>query len=228
MNELTTWNYENTEIRTIEKDGETWWALVDICNVLELTNSRMVAERLDEDERRKFNLPRQGETWFMSESGLYSVILRSDKPQAKPFRRWVTHEVLPEIRKTGSYNSSTLNIDVDNYIYHTCKALGIHTPVPSSDLICLADKPNDYYTLKIWDALRSIYGYAPHKDDIVIDNATQLKTVLYLKFHIGRFHNSHCFEAKFQKRGTKWKLSNFTHHALTKTGTYYIDKNRNQ
>ena len=101
MNELTTWNYENTEIRTIEKDGETWWALVDICNVLELTNSRMVAERLDEDERRKFNLPRQGETWFMSESGLYSVILRSDKPQAKPFRRWITHEVIPAIRRTG-------------------------------------------------------------------------------------------------------------------------------
>ena len=103
MNDIISLSYNGSNIRTAEKDGQLWWVLADVCNVLELSNPRVVADRLDEDERRKFDLPRQGETWFINESGLYSVILRSDKPQAKPFRRWVTHEVLPQIRQNGCY-----------------------------------------------------------------------------------------------------------------------------
>lgn len=68
-----------------------------------MSNSRIVADRLDEDERRKLDLPRQGETWFVTESGLYAVVIRSDKPSAKKFRKWVTSEVLPSIRKHGVY-----------------------------------------------------------------------------------------------------------------------------
>ena len=105
MNKIEIWKYNDTSIRTIEFGNEIWWVLSDICEILQLSNSRVVAERVDEDERCKFDLPRQGETWFINESGLYSVILRSDKPQAKPFKRWVTHEVLPSIRKTGSYTA---------------------------------------------------------------------------------------------------------------------------
>jgi phage antirepressor YoqD-like protein len=63
----------------------------------------MIADRLDEDERAKFNLGRQGETNIVNESGLYNVILRSDKEEAKPFRKWVTSDVLPSIRKHGAY-----------------------------------------------------------------------------------------------------------------------------
>lgn len=103
MNALKSWDYDSHEIRTIEKDGAPWWVLSDVCKVLELSNSRIVADRLDEDERCKFDLPRQGATWIINESGLYSVILRSDKPQAKPFRKWVTSEVLPTIRRHGAY-----------------------------------------------------------------------------------------------------------------------------
>lgn len=104
MNELQIFNSsEFGEIRTVTKDGEPMFCLADICKALELTNSRVVADRLEEDERCKLNLPRQGETWFITESGLYAVILRSDKPNAKQFRKWVTGEVLPSIRKTGSY-----------------------------------------------------------------------------------------------------------------------------
>lgn len=76
--------------------------------MLSLSNPRSVADRLDEDERRKLDLPRQGETWFINESGLYSVILRSDKKEAKPFRKWVTSQVLPAIRKTGQYSTKAL------------------------------------------------------------------------------------------------------------------------
>ena len=91
------------KIRMVMVDDEPMFCLIDVCRALEMSNSRIVADRLDEDERRKLNLPRQGETWFVTESGLYAVIVRSDKPNAKKFRKWVTSEVLPTIRKTGGY-----------------------------------------------------------------------------------------------------------------------------
>ena len=106
MNSLQVFSYQNSTVRTVEKGGEPWFVLADVCRVLELTNARSVAERLDQDERCKFDLPRQGSTWAINESGLYNVILRSDKPEARPFRKWVTSEVLPAIRRTGRYNAS--------------------------------------------------------------------------------------------------------------------------
>lgn len=106
-NNLQTWNYENSEIRTVEKDGEPWWVLADVCKVLELTTPSRVAERLEKDEvSQTHTIDRMGRTQkstIINESGLYAVILRSDKPQAKPFRKWVTNEVLPSIRKHGAY-----------------------------------------------------------------------------------------------------------------------------
>lgn len=104
MNELRTWTFSGSEVRTVEVNGEPWWVLSDVCKVLELSNPTVVASRLEDDERSKFDLGRQGDATIINESGLYSVILRSDKPQAKPFRKWVTSEVLPSIRKTGSYS----------------------------------------------------------------------------------------------------------------------------
>lgn len=106
MNELQVFRYEGKQVRTVEKDGETWWVLKDVCEVLQIKNPTDVWKRLDEDERARFNLGRQGEGTIINESGLYHVILRSDKPQAKPFRRWVTKEVLPEIRRKGSYGKN--------------------------------------------------------------------------------------------------------------------------
>lgn len=107
MNELQVFQYNSMEVRTIRKDGEPWFVLPDICRVLDLSNPTVVADRLDEDERNQIpvtdSLGRQQETTIISESGLYAVILRSDKPEAKPFRKWVTSEVLPSIRKNGGY-----------------------------------------------------------------------------------------------------------------------------
>lgn len=108
MNELQTFDYNGLQVRTVEKDGETWWVLSDVCRVLELSDTRRTAERLDEDELTRLRLHSGGqsrEMYAINESGLYNVILRSDKPQAKPFRKWVTSEVLPTIRKTGQYNA---------------------------------------------------------------------------------------------------------------------------
>lgn len=91
------------KIRTIIIDGEPWFVTSDVCNILGTTNPTMAMEGLEDFERAKFNLGRQGEANIISESGFYSLVLRSRKPIAKPFRIWVTSEVLPSIRKTGGY-----------------------------------------------------------------------------------------------------------------------------
>ena len=107
MNEITSWNYESSEIRTVQVNGEPWFVLADVCKVLELSSPHKVADRLENDERNQIpvtdSLGRYQNTAIINESGLYTVILRSDKPQAKPFRKWVTSEVLPSIRKHGAY-----------------------------------------------------------------------------------------------------------------------------
>ncbi|MDD2956677.1 MAG: BRO family protein [Oscillospiraceae bacterium] len=106
MNELKVFRYEENDVRTVEKDGEPWFVLKDVCQVLGISKYRGAAERLDPDEREPVRVDTPGgpqEMTCVNESGLYSVILRSDKPEAKPFRRWVTSEVLPSIRKHGGY-----------------------------------------------------------------------------------------------------------------------------
>ena len=92
------------QIRMAMVDGEPMFCLIDVCRALEIKNATDVAKRLDEDELTRLNLGgRAGESNFITESGLYAVIVRSDKPNAKKFRKWVTSEVLPTIRKTGGY-----------------------------------------------------------------------------------------------------------------------------
>lgn len=106
MNNLQVFNYNGNEVRTIQKDGETWWVLKDVCGILGISKYRDTASRLDEDERGSVRVDTPGgeqEMTVINESGLYNVILRSDKPEAKPFRKWVTSEVLPSIRKHGAY-----------------------------------------------------------------------------------------------------------------------------
>lgn len=106
MNEMQTFVYSGAEVRTVQKDGAPWFVLKDVCGVLGMSNSRVVADRLDNDEKgvsQIYTLGGVQEMTCISESGLYNVILRSDKPEAKPFRKWVTAEVLPAIRRSGGY-----------------------------------------------------------------------------------------------------------------------------
>ena len=109
MNDLQIFNYGAVPVRTIVKDGEPWWVLADVCRVLEIANHKNVSARLDLDEKGVHLMDTPGGNQNMTiinESGLYKVILRSDKPEAKKYTRWVTHEVLPAIHKTGSYSVS--------------------------------------------------------------------------------------------------------------------------
>lgn len=106
MNEMQTFVYSGAEVRTVRKDGAPWFVLKDVCGVLGVGNVSDVYARLDTDEKGVGQIDTLGGRQSMniiSESGLYNVILRSDKPEAKPFRKWVTAEVLPAIRRSGGY-----------------------------------------------------------------------------------------------------------------------------
>lgn len=96
------------EIRTISQDGEYWFVAGDVCQALEIVNVSDAVEKLDEDEKLVSSLPISGQVrniLLVNESGLYNLIFRSRKAEAQAFRRWVTHEVLPSIRKTGTYTA---------------------------------------------------------------------------------------------------------------------------
>ncbi len=109
MNQLTrVFNYEERQVRTIAKNGESWFVAKNVCDILDHSNSRMVVDRLDDDEKGVSIIYTPGgpqELQIINEPGLYSLILTSRKPEAKSFKRWITHEVIPAIRKTGKYET---------------------------------------------------------------------------------------------------------------------------
>lgn len=107
MNNIKVFNYQDSrEVRVIEQDGEPWFVAKDVCEILEISKYRDAIAKLDDDERRPVKVDTLQGVQMMtaiSESGLYTLIMRSNKPEAKQFRRWVTHDVLPDIRKHGMY-----------------------------------------------------------------------------------------------------------------------------
>lgn len=104
--EVFSFSQEKSPVRVQLINGEPWFVAKDVCEVLGISNNRDAVIRLDDDEKATSVLPTQfGEKvmWLVSESGLYSLIFQSRKPEAKKFRKWVTGEVLPSIRKKGYY-----------------------------------------------------------------------------------------------------------------------------
>lgn len=109
MNDIMIFKNDNFgEIRSLEINNEPWFVAKDACDILELKNTTMAINRLDKDEVTKFNLGGlSGETNLVNEYGLYNLILASRKKEAKAFKRWITHEVIPSIRQNGSYSLDT-------------------------------------------------------------------------------------------------------------------------
>ncbi len=135
--QVYTFGTENNPVRAIVIDGNPYFIAKDVCDNLKLTNARVSIQSLDDDERRKYYLPRQGKTWCVSESGLYHLIFQSRKTEAKAFRKWVTSEVLPELRRTGRYQRGgtgtrryqlyippTTWLDLRGEPYERCEAFG--------------------------------------------------------------------------------------------------------
>lgn len=112
MDELVPFAFEGAEVRVIDRDGEPWFVAADVCAALDIGNVSMAVSRLDADERgiSTTDTPSGAqEMLLVNESGLYSLILTSRKPAAKRFKKWVTSEVLPSIRKTGQYGSAPID-----------------------------------------------------------------------------------------------------------------------
>lgn len=111
MNDIQVFDFEDNAVRVIEKDGESWFVAADVARVLELSNPSKACADLDDDEaaltssysRSSNGTEQKRDMLIINESGLYNLIFRSRKPEAKKFRKWVTAEVLPSIRKTGAY-----------------------------------------------------------------------------------------------------------------------------
>ena len=110
MSALEVFDYADRQVRTVAVDGEVWFVLADICGVLGVTNVGNVAARLDDADIRQTDISSGGQrraVTIVSESGMYAGVIRSDKPEARRFRWWVTHEVIPAIRRTGTYAVET-------------------------------------------------------------------------------------------------------------------------
>lgn len=109
---IVAFTFESHEVRTVVINGEPWFVLADLCKALDLTNPSMVADRIDSDALSTTEvIDRMGRAQtarIVSEAGLYEVVFLSRKPEAKAFKRWMTHEVIPSIRKTGRYGVAEL------------------------------------------------------------------------------------------------------------------------
>jgi len=120
MPSLIPFQFESREIRVVMLDDGPWWVASDVCAVLEISNTSQALSRLDDDECKSLKnnslclnegvinqaLNENQDVSLINEPGLYSLILSSRKPEAKAFKRWITHEVIPSIRKTGSYSAT--------------------------------------------------------------------------------------------------------------------------
>jgi len=123
MSQLQIFNYSDKPVRTIVKEDGPWWVLKDVADILDIRNHKDIASRLNEDEKGVDSIDTPGGIQSMitvNEPGLYNVIIRSDKPEAKSFKRWITHEVVPQIRKTGVYLAPTVD---SKMLYQIAQAL---------------------------------------------------------------------------------------------------------
>lgn len=147
MNELIKFDFSELAVRVfVDEKGEPWWIANDICNILGLTDTGKSVQRLDDNEkliRKLFVSGQERNVYTVNESGLYSLIFTSTKPQAKQFKQWVTSEVLPTLRKTGSYSiageikntSKKELIESDFCVLHNVKSLLNLSDVQTQSLI---------------------------------------------------------------------------------------------
>lgn len=120
MTDVIPFEFEASAVRVVQIDGAPWFVLKDVCDVLGHSNSRVAAKRLDEDERRDVNISdathRLQKTTVTNESGLYSLTLTSRKPEAKRFKKWITRDVIPSIRRTGGYGQQAIDFNNPDHL----------------------------------------------------------------------------------------------------------------
>ena len=163
--QIIPFEYATKEIRVIQdSSGDSWWVATDVCEILGLTNTTEALRGLDEDEKSTLRISEGGpERNIVSEPGLYSLIIRSNKPEAKKFKRWIIHEVLPAIRKTGKYEASKLSqIDLIIQSAQALKNIELKQLEYDDRLTTLEAKSHQnsgqtgYWTITAWCKLNNI------------------------------------------------------------------------
>lgn len=216
MKGLTVFNYQGSNVRTVIREGAPWWVVKDVCAVLDIGNSRDVTSRLDSDEKGVDIIDTLGgpqEVSIINESGLYSVILVSRKPEAKKFKRWITHEVLPSIRKHGLYAVDELLADPDLLIKaleelksERLKNQKLKTTVSIQDQQIAEMKPKASYY------------------DVVLNckDAVAITTIAKDYGKSGRWLNEYLHDQGVQfRQGKIWLLyQKYAHHGYTATKTH--------
>lgn len=156
-------DFHGHSVRAVTIDGEPWFVASDVCRVLEVANTSQAMQALDDDERSMFNIGRQGEANIVNESGLYTLILRSRdavKKGSKPhaFRKWVTAEVLPAIRKQGRYKDSSGKMNT--LVGQTIGTDGFHMlgAVVKGKVSSLPTPVQRRATAKIWSQTHAAFG----------------------------------------------------------------------
>lgn len=154
-NNLEIFTFHNHDVRVVIKDGEPWWVASDVAKVLEYRDANYMFRGVDQEEKGYAKVRTPGgeqNLTIVNESGLYTAIIRSKTDRAKPFRKWVTAEVLPSIRKNGSYNAAALS---DDEIIHRALTITTHRVAELESIVSelqpkaecwskLADSTGDY------------------------------------------------------------------------------------
>ena len=140
---LQVFDFNENTVRVIMRDGEPWWVAKDVCDALGINNSRKAVNALDDDEKADVTISygsQNRHVTSISESGLYSLIFRSNKPAAKKFKRWVTHEVLPQIRRTGMYAMNNVIKQLSSEVDELHKKIDKMYPLQVLGAMVLAQK----------------------------------------------------------------------------------------
>ncbi len=229
MNELQIFkNDEFGEMRVLEINNEPYFVAKDVCEILDIKNTTQAIGRLDEDERTMLNIGRQGNTNLVNEYGLYNLILASRKKEAKKFKRWVTHEVLPAIRKTGGYIAGEEEMSEDELVLKAMQVLNrkveaLELRAEQQQQLIGELKPKADYTDKILQnkglvtitAIAKDYGMSGEKmneklHELGIQYKQSGQWFLYEKYHNNGYTHSETIDlthrdgTRFVKMNTKW------------------------
>jgi prophage antirepressor-like protein len=158
MNATTTpavFQFNTHQVRTVVKDGEPWFIASDVCATLGYRDAATGARCLDDDEKGTHNVCTLGgeqKLTVISESGLYALVLRSRKPEARKFAKWVTSEVLPAIRKTGKFDAKTATGPLTEEMRNIIKSMVMER----AKALPLTEQANAI--IKAWSALKAHFG----------------------------------------------------------------------
>ena len=174
-NALQVFDYNGSAVRTVEKDGEVWFVAKDVCDVLGYKNvTQTLDDHLDDDERSIISIGRQGDTNIITESGVFALVLRSNKPEARKFRKWVTGTVLPQIKRTGSFSIKPEKLT--RSIMSAAKMIFSAAGIKHNQLALALDRIVIHYTGESMLAISGIALEAPTKKQLL--NPTQIGKIL--------------------------------------------------